>query len=126
MLLSFDHSWLGPLAFAGLALCWLVVGWVCAREAAAGEQARVSMPSAANRAVWLGSYLLTEKIGEGAMGEVYRAYHRALGTWRAVKLLPRGASERERERFEKEARLGAELRHPNAVSIYEQGEAPDG
>jgi serine/threonine-protein kinase len=40
--------------------------------------------------------------------------------------LPRAASERERERFEKEARLGAELCHPNAVSIYEQGEAPDG
>jgi serine/threonine-protein kinase len=69
---------------------------------------------------------LAEKMGEGAMGEVYRAYHRALGTWRAVKILPRGASGREHERFEKEARLGAELRHPNSVSIYEQGEAPDG
>jgi eukaryotic-like serine/threonine-protein kinase len=123
MLLVFDHSWLGPLAFAGLALCWLAIGWVCAREIAAAARPSVSMPSAANRAVWLGSYLLAEKIGAGAMGEVYRAYHCALGTWRAVKLLPRDASERERERFEKEARLGAELRHPNAVSIYEQGEA---
>ena len=46
--------------------------------------------------------------------------------WRAVKLLPRHATARERERFEKEARFGAALRHPNTVSIYERGEARDG
>jgi serine/threonine protein kinase len=126
MFLFFNPSWLGPLALAGLALCWLAVGWVCAREAGVVAARSGSMPLATTRAVRLGSYVLAEKIGEGAMGEVYRAYHCVLGTWRAVKLLPRGASERERERFEKEARLGAELRHPNAVSIYEQGEAPDG
>jgi hypothetical protein len=104
MSVSVDPFVLAPLAFAGLALCWLVVGWVWARQ------------STWARGVRLGPYILADKIGEGAMGEVYRAYHSGLGTWRAVKRLPRAASERDRERFEKEARLGAELRHPNAVS----------
>jgi eukaryotic-like serine/threonine-protein kinase len=117
-----DPSLLGPLVFVALALSGLVAGWVWAY----GAGVRAASISLASRPAQLGPYTLMEKMGEGAMGEVYRAYHRALGTWRAVKVLPYGASERERERFEKEAVLGAELRHPNSVTIYEHGEAADG
>jgi len=74
----------------------------------------------------LGPYTLGSKIGEGAMGEVYRAWNSAVGAWHAVKLLPRHASPSDRQRFEKEARLGALVRHPNTVSIIEQAEERHG
>jgi serine/threonine protein kinase len=112
---------LGPSLTVCLAACLLVVGWAWARLAGVG-----AVPAAAAKPQQLGPYRLANKIGEGAMGEVYRAWHPALGGWRAVKLLPRGASKRERQRFEKEARLGAELNHPNTVSIFDRGEARDG
>jgi len=74
----------------------------------------------------LGPYTLGNKLGEGAMGEVYRAWNSAVGAWHAVKLLPRHASASDRRRFEKEARLGALVRHPNSVSIIEQAEERHG
>jgi serine/threonine protein kinase len=92
-----------------------------------------------NRGVWawlqsspvrtatrLGPYRLEEKIGQGAMGQVYRALHVASGERRAIKLLPPDASTRDRERFEDEAKLGARIHHPNAVSIFDRGQAQDG
>jgi serine/threonine-protein kinase len=112
---------LGPALTLCLALCLLILGWAWARLAGVG-----GMPVAAAKPQQLGPYTLANKIGEGAMGEVYRAWHPTLGGWRAVKLLPRGASARDRQRFEKEARLGAELSHPNTVSIFDRGEARDG
>jgi serine/threonine-protein kinase len=74
----------------------------------------------------LGAYALADKIGEGAMGEVYRAWHPTLRRWCAVKVLRRDASERERARFEKEVQVTAQLCHPNTVSVYDYGRAPDG
>jgi len=121
-----DPSLLGSLAFAGLALCLFAVGWVWAHKAGLGALASTLTASELARPARLGPYTLANKIGAGSMGEVYRAYHSTLGTWRALKLLPAGASERERQRFEKEARLGGELSHPNTVSIYERGEGRDG
>jgi len=123
MALFADPSLHGSLALAGLALCLALVGWVWAHKAGA-RPAVVAAGALALRQV--GPYTLVDKIGEGAMGEVYRAWNAAIGSWRAVKLLPRSATERERERFAKEARLGAELRHENTVSIYDSGEARDG
>ncbi|HWO09503.1 MAG TPA: serine/threonine-protein kinase [Polyangiaceae bacterium] len=119
-----DPSLLGSLALAGLALCLAFAGWVFAYRAGMAPVAVVVPPARPPRQ--LGPYTLADKIGEGAMGEVYRAWNAAVGGWRAVKLLPRGASERDRRRFEQEARLGAELRHRNTVSIYDSGEAHDG
>jgi serine/threonine protein kinase len=118
-----DTFLLGPALFLCLAVTLLIVGWLWARHVGVGE---VMAAGAPQRPQQIGPYTLANKIGEGAMGEVYRAWHSAIGGWRAVKLLPRHASARDRERFEKEARLGAVLRHPNTVSIYERGEAQDG
>jgi eukaryotic-like serine/threonine-protein kinase len=123
MALFIDPALHGSLALAGLALCLALVGWAWAYKAAS-RPAVAASDAVAPRQV--GPYTLADKIGEGAMGEVYRAWNTAVGGWRAVKLLPRGATERERERFAKEARLGAELRHENTVSIYDSGEASDG
>ncbi len=74
----------------------------------------------------LGPYTLGSKLGEGAMGEVYRAWNSRVGAWHALKLLPPNASLRDRQRFEKEARLAALVRHPNTVSIIEQTEERQG
>src|SRR5690349_16804599 len=74
----------------------------------------------------IGAYVLLEKLGAGAMGEVYRARHVASAAECALKLLPAGADERRRLQFEKEACFGEQLWHPNKVSVYEHGAASDG
>src|SRR5690349_3000219 len=58
------------------------------------------------------------------MGVVYRAYHRRLGQYRAVKVLPANlaADPVLVARFEREARLAAELDHPNIVRLFDVGE----
>jgi serine/threonine protein kinase len=116
-----DIVLLGPVLLTGLALSLLQLGWVGARRSGADSLSVLS-----NGVRQLGPYMLANKIGEGAMGEVYRAWHGALGGWRAVKVLPRHASAIDRARFEKEATLGAELHHPNTVAIYERGADRDG
>jgi tetratricopeptide (TPR) repeat protein len=61
------------------------------------------------------------------MGAVYRARDRQSGERVALKLLhPEGGGAQAAERFDREARLLAELRHPGIVSYVAHGEAPDG
>ena len=66
---------------------------------------------------------LTECIGSGGMGTVYKARQRSLGRYCAIKLLNRSLAEQaeERTRFMREARLIARLHHPNIVSVYSAG-----
>ncbi len=74
----------------------------------------------------IGPYALLERIAAGSMGEVYRARHLASGQVCALKLLPPGAGARDRAQFDKEARFGAQLSHPNTVSVQDHGRAADG
>jgi tetratricopeptide (TPR) repeat protein len=72
-----------------------------------------------------GRFELEEQTISGGMATVYRARDRASGEVAAVKLLDcRG--ELEKERFEREARLLAELTHPGIVSYLAHGRTPDG
>lgn len=72
----------------------------------------------------LGKCELSAIIGSGAMGVVYRGRHTALGVPVAVKTIkPELADHQELVlRFSQEARLAAQLRHPNVVRVYDVGE----
>jgi serine/threonine-protein kinase len=69
----------------------------------------------------LGNFHLTEKLGEGGMGVVYRATDMKLGRDVALKVLPESlAGDRERlARFEREATVLASLNHENIASLYQ-------
>ncbi len=68
----------------------------------------------------LGPYRVTAKIGEGGMGEVYRARDTNLDRDVAIKVLPEAfTSDPDRlARFEREAKVLASLNHPNIGAIY--------
>ncbi len=68
-------------------------------------------------------YRIIEKIGSGAMGEVFQARDERLGRDVALKLIRPASSQNpdHLRRFEQEARAAAALNHPNIVAIYDVG-----
>jgi serine/threonine-protein kinase len=75
----------------------------------------------------LGKYELIAKVGQGAMGEVYKARDPFIGRLVALKTITGGLLGRPDllERFYQEARSSGTLQHPNIVTIYELGEERD-
>ncbi|MBI3448400.1 MAG: protein kinase [Acidobacteria bacterium] len=73
----------------------------------------------------LSHYRIVEKIGEGGMGEVYRAEDQRLPRSVAIKILPDRAlgSPERRERFIREARAASTLSHPGIVHVYDVDES---
>src|SRR5262245_2437731 len=69
-------------------------------------------------------YEVLELIGNGGMGVVYRARHLRLDRVVAIQMLLAGvyARERDLERFRREARAVAALRHPNIVQVHDTDE----
>ena len=81
----------------------------------------------------IGPYRVLDKLGEGGMGEVYRARDVRIGREVAVKV----SAEQFTERSEREARAVAALNHPNICTLHDvgpnylvmelvEGEAPQG
>ncbi len=86
-----------------------------------------------SRARRLGSYQLEERLGQGGMGEVWRASHQMLARPAAVKLIhPEALAEDTAgaqavlARFEQEAQATASLRSGHTISLYDFGRADDG
>jgi serine/threonine protein kinase len=72
----------------------------------------------------LGPYEVTGLIGEGGMGQVFRATDTRLGRNVAIKMLPASLAGDpvRRERFEREARSVSRLEHPHICPVYDVGD----
>jgi serine/threonine protein kinase len=70
----------------------------------------------------LGQYLITDWIGQGGMGQVFKAVHQVLRRQCAIKVLPITRSSPEaRESFTREIRMQAQLDCPHLVRAYDAG-----
>src|SRR5512142_384755 len=71
-----------------------------------------------------GRYEILDKLGEGAMGVVWRARDTALGRVVALKMLSADLAEEEElhKRFQREAEAIGRLSHPNVVTVYDLGQ----
>ncbi len=76
----------------------------------------------------LGDFEITEEIGKGGMGQVYKARQISLDRNVAIKILPSNLSEVEefRERFDLEAKVVASLIHENILQVYSKGVTAEG
>jgi eukaryotic-like serine/threonine-protein kinase len=116
--------------FLGLVFPYLLVVGM----AYVGARVVYQLGTEVKRARDLGSYRLEEKLGEGGMGEVWRARHRMLARPAAIKLIRPsvagharpGVSEEAIRRFEREAQVIARLRSPHTVELFDFGIAADG
>jgi serine/threonine protein kinase len=95
---------------------------------AGGYVGRVLGRTKAHDQLQLGQYTLEEKLGEGAMGAVYRARHALLRRPTAIKLLrvERQSDTRALQRFEREVQQTSRLMHPNTVAVYDFGHTREG
>ena len=69
----------------------------------------------------IGKYEVTELLGRGGMGEVYKAYHPALERDVALKLIHTHLTNESDtiDRFRREAKVVAGLRHPGIVQVFD-------
>jgi eukaryotic-like serine/threonine-protein kinase len=119
-----------PLAFAAY---FLTSTYLCAVAAYAVARIVHRFNVRLTRAREIGSYELIERIGEGGMGEVWRARHRLLARPAAIKLIRAdvlGSNVRTRDaiikRFEREARDTATLGSTHTIDVYDFGVTEEG
>lgn len=93
----------------------------------AGVESQVQQDALIGRIIE-GKYRLDALIGSGGMGAVYQATRLLIGDEVAIKILhtERVVDPHAAERFQREARAAARLKHPNAVGIYDFGVSSDG
>ncbi|UJR85713.1 serine/threonine-protein kinase [Sandaracinus amylolyticus] len=109
---DFQESAIAQLVGALLAGSGMHVQWHIRREVLVARERR--------------RYRLEEKLGEGGMGTVFRAFHPGLGRAVALKILRDRADESLRARFVREVRATAVLEHPSTVRVLDCGTTDDG
>ena len=70
----------------------------------------------------LGQYRIIERIRQGGMAVVYKAYQESLDRYVAIKVLSHNSDPQFAVRFKREARAIAQLQHPNILPIYDSNE----
>jgi len=110
----------------------ILANFICAGIALVGSRVIYRMGTDISRARRMGSYRLVEKLGEGGMGEVWKAEHRMLARPAAIKLVrgglgtgPGRSEGTEHHRFEREVQATAQLRSPHTVEVYDYGLSED-
>ncbi|MBC8505783.1 MAG: protein kinase [Chloroflexi bacterium] len=75
----------------------------------------------------IGAYEVIEPLARGGMSEIYKGKHTRLDREVAIKVLPTSLADEAdfRDRFEREAKAVASLRHPNIVQVYDFGDIDD-
>ncbi len=93
-------------------------GWLTPFQAA-------ELASGRGQGLVLGAYVLIERLGEGGMGQVFKARHQTMKRLVAVKLIRKEqlASPDAVKRFYREVEAAAQLAHPNIVVAHDAGEA---
>jgi serine/threonine-protein kinase len=126
-----------PFAAAGVDAAVLVdlilPNYVCAAMAIFAARIVWGYGRRISEARRMGSYRLVEKLGEGGMGEVWKAEHQMLARPAAIKLIrseagasgPVHAPASAVQRFEREVQSTAELRSPHTVVVYDFGFTED-
>lgn len=108
-------------------LAWTYLpNYICAVLAVLPSRIIAHLGRKVSRARQLGSYRLVERIGQGGMGEVWKAEHRLFARPAAIKLITaRGMLEPSdrvaEERFRREAQVAAGLRSPHTIQLYDFG-----
>jgi eukaryotic-like serine/threonine-protein kinase len=75
-----------------------------------------------------GRYEITDRLGAGGMGEVFKAVHTYLGSPRVIKIVHSHISTNAdaRERFLREARAATKIQHQNVATLHDFASLPDG
>jgi len=114
---------------ADVAVAMFLPTAVSSAVAIIGSRIVYQLSAQAGRAEELGSYRLVAPLGQGGMGEVWRAEHRMLARDAAIKLVRGREGGIPRDlvaRFEREAKATAALRSPHTVQLYDFGRSDDG
>jgi len=134
--LAYTTSWLlGGPAYDPVYLfviCWPT--FACAFIAIVPARVQQRLGRKLHEAQELGSYHLVERLGQGGMGEVWRAEHRLLARDAAIKLVrpevlgakTDAESQIMLRRFEREAQATAALSSPHTIQVFDFGVTNDG
>jgi serine/threonine-protein kinase len=112
---------------------WATVAWdqiylaTAVAIAALTSQVSFALRRRVHEARQLDRYVIEERIGRGAMGDVFRARHALMRRPVAIKFLhAETAGAQTIGRFEQEVVETCRLTHPNSISIYDYGQTEDG
>lgn len=74
------------------------------------------------RSLEMGNYLILDCLGQGGMGLVYKARHHKMDRVVALKVIHNKSSLAANERFQREIKVVASIKHPNVVTAYDAGD----